>query len=394
MRLSPVAAASVAWLLAAALPAVAADDFASCLASIRPLALKRGISAQTYDAATAGLQPNDVLHFQDEQPEFTTPVWDYMAGLVDQERVDDGKAMLERYADALARIEARFGVDRYTLVAFWGVESDYGRSIGYRPVVQSLATLSCYGHKPGYYRGELMSALALVQQGDVKPDQFVGSWAGAFGHTQFMPSTILRNGVDMEGDGHPDIIGSIPDALASTANYLRKSGWAPRRRWGFEVRLPPGFSGPAGRKNRHPMAFWAARGIRRADGSALGSGSAGLLLPAGRSGPAFLVTPNFDAIYAYNAAETYALAVGHLSDRLRGGGDLVTPWPTDDPGLSRVARRDVQERLAAKGYDIGNADGVIGTNTRRAIASYQQSVGLKPDGRASASVLKALRDGR
>ena len=383
-------------ILVSGCPAFAAApaDFTACLAQLRASAPAHGVSPATFDAATADLEPNDVLHFQDEQPEFTTPVWDYMAGLVDQERVDDGKAMLAQYRDALARIEARFGVSRYVLVALWGVESDYGRNFGNRPVVQSLATLSCYGHKPQYYEGELYAALSILQRGDAKPDHFMGSWAGAFGHTQFMPSTFARNAVDMEGNGHPDIINSVPDALGSTANYLKKSGWTTGMPWGFEVKLPEGFAGPAGRKSHHPMSFWAARGLKRVDGTPLGSGSAGLLLPAGRNGPAFLVTQNFEAIFTYNAAETYALAIGHLSDRLRGAGPLATPWPTDDPGLARVDRRELQERLAGKGFEIGNRDGVMGTKTRAAIASYQQSVGLKPDGRASASVLKALQDGR
>ena len=396
-----IARATVAALAATALftgtsavSAAPASDFPGCLAQLKGEAVAHGVSSETFDAATADLQPNDVLHFQDEQPEFTTPVWDYMAGLVDQERVDDGKAMLERYAEPLRRIEARFGVSRYVLVALWGVESDYGKNFGYRPVVQSLATLSCYGKKPQYYEGELFAALSILQHGDVRADNFTGSWAGAFGHTQFMPSTFQRNAVDMEGDGHPNIIDSVPDALGSTANYLKKSGWVAGLPWGFEVKLPAGYSGPSGRKSRHPMAFWSAHGLRRADGSPLGAGAGGLLLPAGRSGPAFLVTTNFEAIFTYNAAETYALAIGHLSDRLRGGGPLVTPWPTDDPGLARVERRELQERLAGKGFDIGNRDGVMGTKTRAAIASYQQSVGLKPDGRASASVLKALQDGR
>ena len=401
MRSIPRAAAAVlaaAGLLASPLTAARAaapvTDFPSCLAQLRGDALSRGVSPATFDAATADLQPNDVLHFQDEQPEFTTPVWDYMAGLVDQERVDDGKAMLERYGDALKRVEARFGVSRYILVALWGVESDYGKNFGYRPVVQSLATLSCYGKKPQYYAGELFAALSILQRGDVRADNFVGSWAGAFGHTQFMPSTFQRNAVDMEGDGHPNIIDSVPDALGSTANYLKKSGWTSGLPWGFEVKLPAGYSGPAGRKNRRPMAYWSAHGLRRADGSPLGPGAAALLLPAGRGGPAFLVTNNFEAIYTYNAAEIYALAIGHLADRLRGDGPLATPWPTDDPGLARVQRRELQERLAGKGFDIGNRDGVMGTKTRAAIASYQQSLGMKPDGRASASVLKALQDGR
>lgn len=394
MRWSFLAAGSVAWLAWGA-PAIAQSaDFASCLARLRGPAAAHGVSPATFEAATAGLQPNDVLHFQDEQPEFTTPVWDYMAGLVDEERVDDGRAMLARYGDALGRIEARFGVDRHVLVALWGVESDFGKNFGDRSVVQSLATLSCYGHKPDYYRSELYAALAIVQHGDVKPDAFVGSWAGAFGHTQFMPSTFGRNAVDMEGDGHPDIIASVPDALGSTANYLRKSGWRAGLPWGFEVRLPPGYSGPSGRKKTHPMGFWAARGLRRIDGRPLGSDQAGLLLPSGPRGPAFLVTRSFDAIYAYNSAEVYALAIGHLADRLRGGGPFATPWPTDDPGLARVERRELQEGLAAKGFDIGKRDGVMGTKTRAAIASFQQSLGAKPDGRASASVLKAIRDGR
>ena len=389
-----VTAACAVWLAVATVPAAAEGDLAGCLAGLKPAAVARGIAPATFDAATADLQPNDVLHFQDEQPEFTTPVWDYMAGLVDQERVDDGKAMLAQYGDALARIEAKFGVSRNVLVALWGVESDYGKNVGYRPVVQSLATLSCFGHKPQYYQGELIAALAILQRGEARPDHFVGSWAGAFGHTQFMPSTFARNAVDIEGDGHANIIDSVPDALASTANYLRKSGWVAGQPWGFEVRLPPGYSGPAGRKGHHPMAFWAAKGLRRVDGAPLGSGSAGLLLPAGKSGPAFLVTQNFEAIYAYNAAEIYALAIGHLSDRLRGAGPIATPWPTDDPGLARVERRELQERLAGKGFDIGNKDGVMGTKTRAAIASFQQSLGMKPDGRASESVLKALQEGR
>ncbi len=400
MRSIPRAAAAalaVAGLPACFLPARAAEpttDFPSCLAQLRSDASSHGVSPAIFDSATADLQPNDVLHFQDEQPEFTTPVWDYMAGLVDQERVDDGLGMLERYGDALKRIEARFGVNRYILVALWGVESDYGKNFGYRSVVQSLATLSCYGKKPQYYAGELFAALSILQRGDVRADNFVGSWAGAFGHTQFMPSTFQRNAVDMEGDGHPNIIDSVPDALGSTANYLKKSGWVNGLPWGFEVKLPAGYGGPAGRKNRHPMAYWTAHGLRRTDGSPLGPGAAGLLLPAGRGGPAFLVTTNFEAIYTYNAAEIYALAIGHLADRLRGGGPLATPWPTDDPGLARVQRRELQERLAGKGFDIGNRDGVMGTKTRAAIASYQQALGVKADGRASASVLKALQDGR
>ena len=379
--------------LAATRPA-RAEDFADCLASLKPMAASQGVTAASFDAITNGLQPNDVLHFQHEQPEFTTPVWDYLAGLVDDERIHDGEAMLAKYADALAGIERRFGVDRATLVAVWGVESDYGRSFGNRPVIQSLATLSCYGDKPAYYRSEFLAALNILQSGDIKPEHFMGSWAGAFGHTQFMPSTFLRTAVDMEGKGHADIVDSVPDALGSTANYLRKSGWVPGLPWGGEVKLPPNYSGPSGRKNRHPMAYWRGRGIVPVNGRSLGSGTAALLLPAGPTGPAFLVTRNFDAIFSYNAAEAYALAIGHLSDRLRGGGPFSTPWPTDDPGLSRAERRELQRLLQVKGYDIGNTDGVMGTKTRQGIADYQARLGMPRDGRASAHVLQALREGR
>ena len=369
-------------------------DFAPCLATLRSAAAEKGITAATFESATAGLEPNDVLSFQSNQPEFSTPPWDYMAGLVDEQRVEDGRAKYSEHADLLAQISRRFGVDASIVVAVWGVESDYGRSFGWRPVVQSLATLACYGRKPAFYKTEFVSALEILQRGDVKLEHFTGSWAGAFGHTQFMPSTFLRHGVDFEGNGHPDIVDSVPDALATTASYLRASGWQPGVGWGYEVKLPAGYVGPTGRKNRHPVGFWAAKGLVRADGGALRGPEAGLLLPAGASGPAFLVTRNFDALYSYNAAEIYALAIGHLADRIAGGGPIATAWPTDDPGLARVERREVQSLLAKRGYALEKIDGVMGTKTREAIASYQQGIGLPRDGRASQKLLQALRDGR
>ena len=275
-----------------------------------------------------------------------------------------------------------------------GVESDYGKAFGFRPIVQSLATLACYGQRGAYFRGEFVAALQILQRGDAAPDRFTGSWAGAFGHTQFMPSTFLRNAVDFEGTGHANIVDSVPDALATTANYLKKSGWTPGVAWGVEVKLPEGYAGPSGRKNRHTAAFWTAKGLRRIDGAPLTGPEAGLLLPAGPQGPAFLVTKNFDAIYAYNAAETYALAICVLADRIAGGAGIVTPWPIDDPGLSRVDRRELQSLLVAKGYALGNTDGVIGLKTVQAISDYEGRVGLPANGRASAKVLQALRSGR
>ena len=385
--------ALVAALLADVVPARA--DFASCVAAMRGAAAARGVSAQTFERVTADLTANpEVLGFLDAQPEFHTPVWDYLAGLVDEERVADGRAKMREWGSALSSAERRYGVDPATVAAVWGVESDYGKTFGFRSVPRSLATLACAGRRRDYFRGEFLSALEIVERGDVALDHFVGSWAGAFGQTQFMPSTFLANAVDFEDRGTRDVVDSVPNAVGSTANFLRKNGWSPGLRWGFEVVLPTGYAGPTGRGNKHPMSFWAGRGVTRADGAPLGEGSAGLLLPAGAAGPAFLVTHNFDVIYSYNAAETYALAIAHLSDRLRGGGPFATPWPTQDRGLSRVERRELQAALNARGYEVGNADGVMGTKTRRAIADFQGRAGLARDGRPGGRVLEALRSGR
>jgi lytic murein transglycosylase len=377
-----------------AAPKAGAASFSDCLANLRSAALAAGVDAATFDKATHGLAPNpDVLAMAQAQPEFKMAIWDYLAGLVDEERVNDGRAIMARYAQALAVAESRYGVDKAIISAVWGVESDYGRSFGTRPVVQSLATLSCGGRRQGYFRSEFIAALKILQHGDIDPAQFNGSWAGAFGHTQFMPSTFLRVAVDLDGDGRKDLINSVPDALGSTAAYLRKAGWVPGAEWGFEVRLPDHYSGPSGRTRKEPVAAWAARGITRIDGTPLGNGpSAGLLLPAGPAGPAFLVTRNFDVIYSYNAAESYALAIALLSDRLRGRHGLVAAWPTDDPGLSRAERRELQALLMRRGYDLdGKADGVIGAKTEHAIYDFQSRSGLRPDGRACVSVLAALR---
>lgn len=389
------------WVLLVAYLATAwtarADDlvFDDCLRGLRAQAAAAGVSNAAYDANTAGLTPDmGVLDLLNAQPEFTTPIWDYLAPLVDDQRIADGRAMLETHAATLAQVERQYAVDPQTVVAVWGVESDYGRAIGKRPLLQSLATLSCFGRRQAFFRGELFATLALLQSGDLKPEGLTGSWAGAFGHTQFMPSTYRRIAVDGDGDGRRDLVGSVPDALASTANYLARAGWRSGEPWGYEVKLPAGFDASlAGRKNKRPVTDWRTRGVLRADGAALPQtdAAAGLLLPAGASGPAFLVFRNFDAIYAYNAAESYALAIALLSDRLRGGGPLLAVWPTDDPGLDRAQRRRLQTLLLARGHAIGTADGMIGAQTRRAIAAEQQRLGLLPvDGRAGRRILDAL----
>jgi len=240
----------------------------------------------------------------------------------------------------------------------------------------------------------LYATVKIIQDEHVAPERLVGSWAGAFGHTQFMPSTYLRLAVDFDGDGRRDLVDSVPDALASTANFLAKAGWRDDLAWGYEVRLPAGFdAGVAGRRNKQPMSRWTALGVLRVDGSTLPAGSApaALLLPAGAQGPAFVVTRNFDAIFSYNAAESYGLAIAHLSDRLRGGSRFVTPWPTDDAGLSRAERRELQGLLIMRGHDIGSPDGIIGAKTREAIGAEQTRLGLTANGRAGQKILQALR---
>ena len=382
-------------LLALASPAAfAGTDLAACLRRLEPAAQAAGVQAAVFREHTRGLvRDPSVIEALDHQPEFRTPIWDYLAGLVDEERVADGQARLAEHAGLLAAIERAHGVDPATVVAVWGVESDYGRTFGSKPLLGSLATLSCEGRRQAFFRGELFALLKLIQAGDLRADGLVGSWAGAFGHTQFMPSTYARIAVDGDGDGRRDLVGSIPDALASTAHYLRRAGWRTGQPWGFEVTLPGQFDAASGRNQRRPLSHWRNRGLVRADGGALPADErdAALLLPAGREGPAFLVFRNYDAIYSYNAAESYALAIALLADRLRGGGGLQAPWPTDDPGLSRAGRRELQALLLARGHAIGDIDGLIGRLSREAIAAEQRRLGWAPDGRASQRILAALR---
>ncbi|WP_408004405.1 lytic murein transglycosylase [Pseudomonas schmalbachii] len=376
--------------------AASADDFADCLARLQPQARAKGVDSASYRRYTQDLQADlSVLELLDAQPEFVTPIWDYLAGLVDEQRVADGKAMLAQHHDLLERIASRYQVDKYTVVAVWGVESDYGRITGKRPLLTSLSTLSCHGRRQAFFRGEFFATLKLLQQGDLRSPDVTGSWAGAFGQTQFMPSTYARIAVDFDGDGHRDLVGSVPDALASTANYLRKAGWVAGADWGYEVKVPEQFPASlAGRGKRKPVSAWKAQGVTRIDGKPLPAAStpAAILLPTGKTGPAFLVQRNYDAIYSYNAAESYALAIALLSDRLRGGSGLRTPWPTDDPGLSRAERKELQKLLLGQGHAIGEPDGMIGDKTRRAIQAEQSRLGLQPaDGRAGQKILRALR---
>ncbi len=371
----------------------APDPFAACLTRVAIEAHRAGIADSVTAAAFRGVTVDSaVLLAAARQPEFTLPIWDYLAAVVDSERVADGRERLLAWAPVLDRIEASSGVDRHVLVAIWGVETDFGRVLGGRSLVRSLATGACHGRRQAFFTAQLVAVLEILASGDIAPGDLIGSWAGAFGQTQFMPTTYRTLAVDGDGDARRDIVGSIPDALASSANYLRRAGWSLGEDWGYEVKVPGRYRGRSGPRYRQPAARWAALGIRRVDGRPLdGAGTAALLRPAGPRGPAFLVFRNWRAIHAYNPAGAYALAVAHLADRMRGRGDFITPWPTTDRGLSRVERREVQERLRSRGHDVGQADGVIGSKTRAAIERVQAELGLPVDGRAGGNLLDALR---
>ncbi|MEQ1067205.1 lytic murein transglycosylase [Acinetobacter sp. XH1741] len=375
------------------------NNFQGCLANLRSQAIAAGVSGSTYDRYTQNLTPDySVIDKLNYQPEFSTPIWDYLSGLVDEERVELGKQKLAQYRDVLNRASQVYGVPPETIVAVWGVESNFGDISGKYPLLQALGTLSCEGRRQSYFRTEFFATMRILQRGDLTEDQLKGSWAGAFGHTQFMPSTYERLAVDFDGDGRRDLVSSTADALASTANFLNKAGWQTGMPWGFEVKVPAGMSiDGEGRRSKKPLSSWNARGVTRVDGSPLiqgalsGSTPAGLMAPAGPNGPLFLVFKNFDAIYSYNAAESYGLAIAHLSDRLKGGGPFVASWPTDDAGTSRAERREIQQFLINRGYDIGAVDGLIGDKTRIAIRQEQTRLGLNPTGRAGQQILRAFR---
>ncbi|WP_111886090.1 MULTISPECIES: lytic murein transglycosylase [Acinetobacter] len=376
------------------------NNFQGCLANLRSQAMNAGVNASTYDRYTQNLTPDySVIEKLNYQPEFSTPIWDYLSGLVDEERVQLGRQKLAQHRDVLNRVAAAYGVPAETVVAVWGVESNFGDIAGSYPLLQSLGTLSCEGRRQSYFRGEFFAAMRILQRGDLNESQLKGSWAGAFGHTQFMPSTYEELAVDFDGDGRRDLVSSTTDALASTANFLKKRGWQTGQPWGFEVKIPEGMSiSGESRRNKKSLDSWMNRGLQRADGTPLiqgnlsGSSQAGLMAPAGASGPVFLVFKNFDAIYSYNAAESYALAIAHLSDRLQGKGGFSTTWPTDDPGTSRAERREIQQFLLNRGYDIGKVDGLIGDKTRQAIRQEQNRLGLSPTGRAGQQILQAFRN--
>lgn len=370
------------------------DTLQDWLSAFRPRAQAAGISADTLDLAltSVGLR-NDVLEKERNQAEFTRRIWDYLDRAVSNERIAAGRTALQTHRDLLNRIETHYGVDRQILVAIWGLESNFGAVRGDVPTIAALATLAATNRRGAYFESELIAALRIVQAGDVTVSGLKGSWAGAMGHTQFMPSNYLTLAVDFDGDGRRDIWGNDPtDALASTAAYLAKWGWQKGQAWGVEIVLPQGFDyGLAGDKVQKPVAEWQALGVTRAGGEALPDQSlAWVLLPGGARGAAFLICPNFHVIEHYNRADAYVLAVGHLGHRIMGGGPILTPWPRDLRALTRDEGIDLQHRLTQAGFDTGGADGRIGPRTQNALRAFQTSVGLVPDGFASAEILPHL----
>ncbi|PRY21169.1 lytic murein transglycosylase [Aliiruegeria haliotis] len=375
--------------------AVPNPAFDAWVASFKGRAAASGISQATIDRAfrDVGYLPG-VIERDRNQTEFKRTLEDYLAIAASDERVSMGKSALRKYNSTLSAIEGRYGVDKEIVTAIWGLESKYGTRMGDIPIVSALSTLAYDGRRGAFMEKQLLAALRILQRGDITPERMVGSWAGAMGHTQFIPTSFQAFAVDFTGDGRRDIWSSDPsDALASTAAYLQRNGWVRGQPWGMEVRLPSGFStGLAGRGNSRSAASWAAMGVADTNGRPVPNhGSSSILIPQGTRGPAFIVYKNFSVILRYNNAESYALGVGHLADRIAGKPPIQAGFPPDAQGMTIDDRKELQRRLNANGFDAGTPDGVIGSGTEAAISAYQKSVGLPVTGQPSLALLKRLR---
>ena len=357
-------------------------------------ALAQGIPEPVFDLAFRDVQLlPDVIDKDRRQDDFTRTIWDYLDRAVSDDRITSGAKALKENADILTQIETRFGVDAGVVVAIWGLESAYGAVRGDVPTISALASLAYEGRRAAFFEGELIASMQTMAEDKVKPEQLFGSWAGAMGHTQFMPSSYRALAVDFAGGDRPNIWDNDPsDALASTAAYLAKSGWKMGLPWGVEVILPPNFDYDiAGNRTQKPPSAWAAMGVKPADGGSLPDAWGSVILPAGARGPAFLVTDNFAAIETYNRADSYVIAVGHLSDRLHGGAAFVQEWPRDLRVLTLDERKSMQQALLDRGLYAGQADGKIGPLSVAAIKALQRSMGRIPDGYASTEVLDLLK---
>jgi lytic murein transglycosylase len=394
-------AAGAGAAIALATPARAqGGDLSAFLERFKARARARGVSDATYARATAGLTMDpEVLELQRRQAEFTDQLWQYLNRRVSEWRITTGRQRLAEHAALLDRIEAQYRVDKHTVVSVWGNESSYGEVLSnprvMRPVLRSLATLAAgEPRRRGYWETEFANALLIVERGWAQPAEMVGSWAGAMGHTQFMPEAWLSVAVDFDGDGRRNLF-RIPDALASTAQFLRTRGrWEPGKPWGYEVKAAPGFDVAVDARRSRTLGEWKRAGVTRADGREFANESwaATLRFPAGRQGPGFALMQNFRAALAYNPSFSYALAVHHLADRLRGQGPFVTPWANAERQLSTEELSEMQRRLTAAGFDTGGTDGRVGDMTRRAVRDFQQRNRMTPaDGWPNERVLARLR---
>lgn len=375
------------------------QDFMLWQSHFRQFAQQRGINEATLNLAFRGLLTDKkVLRLDAYQPEFSRPIWEYMDSAVSSERIEQGRYVLKEYAPLLKKISDTYRVDAEYIVAIWGMESSYGQQLGNYSAIRSLATLAYQGREErrDFWRNQLLAALRILQAGDMSINSLRGSWAGALGHTQFIPTTFEEFAVDFDGDGKRDLRESIPDALASTANYLSQSGWQQGQSWGTEVVLPVTFdwseTEPA---NWQALSYWMAQGVYRVDGSPLDAASmtrSAVIVPAGYRGPAFLSYPNFNVLLKYNNAISYALATGYLAERLKGGLDVQAAWPRHELALSRLEKAELQERLSAVGYSTDGIDGNIGPNTRAALRRWQADTGFPADGYATIDHLQLLRE--
>jgi membrane-bound lytic murein transglycosylase B len=394
------ALAGMVGVLAATIGPARADAAAErWVQSFWPRAQEAGISWQTYSAALGNFQPDaTVIPQATNQPEFVRPIWDYLDTMVSPQRIANGLAKIPDWGQLLGELEAHYGVNRYVILAIWGLETSYGQIMGSRSVIRSLATLAYMGgSRQRFGETQLLAALRIVQRGDVTLSNMVGSWAGAMGHTQFIPTTFEAYAVDWDGDGRRDVWSSPVDALASAAAYLARMGWQTGKTWGYEVRLPRTFDyARAESSTKRPISEWHSMGIRRASGADFPrpSDDATLWIPAGANGPAFLLLDNFRVIKRYNNADSYALAVGHLADRLQGFGPFVQQWPREERPLNEQQRRELQRLLAGLGLYAGPIDAIVGTGTRTAIRNFQRAHGLVPDGHPSDALLQRLRAAR
>jgi membrane-bound lytic murein transglycosylase B len=373
----------------------AANNFDNCLAGLWPDAARRGISQESFERFTAGLTPDlRIMDLMDSQPEFTKAIWDYLDILVNDTRLARGREVLAKYKTQFDAAERAYGVDRYIIAAIWGIESNYSTQMGDRNVLRSTATLACVGRRQGYFKDEFLTALEILHRGDLRPEQMRGSWAGAFGPTQFMPTAFKRFAVDGDGDGRRDVVDNPTDLIFSTANNLKKDGWQSGQSWGYEVVVPKGFNYMlADKAKAMTLPQWEHLGLKRANAQPFprNPDKAYLLAPAGADGPGFLMLQNFRVIMKYNPAEAYAMAIGHFADRLRGGQPFVQPWPRQERVLSRAERLELQQLLVQRGFYRGTPDGQLGGQTREALRSFQASIGTAADGFASSEVLEKLR---